>query len=110
MTGASDHQRLAQSLRHAALEAPALTAPRLRRGAAERATGGSVIDVPYDALAKQVGAAAYRVTDAQVADVLKAAGSEKAAFEVIAAAAVGAGLQRWDFGTKALLEAIDATA
>ena len=110
MTGASEHQRLVQVLRHAALEAPALTEPRLRRGAAERATGGPAIDAPYDALAKQIGEAAYRVTDAQVAEALKAAGSEKAAFEIIAAAAVGAGLQRWELGTKALLEAIDATA
>ena len=110
MTGASEHQRLAQDLRHAALEAPALTEPRLRGGAAERAIGGPAIDEPFDALAKQIGAAAYGVTDAQVAKVLEAAGNEKAAFEIIAAAAVGAGLQQWELGTKALREAIDATA
>jgi hypothetical protein len=42
----------------------------------------------------QSGEAAWRVTDAQVASVRAAAGSEKAAFELIAAAATGAGLLR----------------
>lgn len=74
-----------------------------------RAAGGPAIEAPYDALAKQIGDAAYRVTDAQVASVLAAVGSEKAAFEIIAAAAVGAGLQRWDIGAKVLGEAIDAS-
>lgn len=109
MTEMSDHAKLVSALSHAALEAPALTSPQFRQGAAQRAAGGPPIDVPYDALAKQIGEAAYRVTDSQVASVLTAAGSEKAAFEIVAAAAVGAGLQRWDLGTKALQEAIDAT-
>jgi hypothetical protein len=106
----TEHAKLVSSLRHAALEAPALTSPQLRQGAAQRAASSQAIDAPYDALAKQIGEAAYRVTDAQVAAVLTAAGSEKAAFEIVAAAAVGAGLQRWEIGTKALREAIDATA
>lgn len=110
MTTASDHTKLVSALKQAALEAPALTSPSLRQGAALRAAGGPAIDAPYDALVKQVGDAAYRVTDTQVASVLTVAGSEKATFEVIAAAAVGAGLQRWDIGAKALREAIDATA
>ena len=53
------------------------------------------MEAPYDDLARQIGEAAWRVTDAQVASVLAAAGSEKATFEVIAAAATGAGLPRW---------------
>ena len=110
MTEMSDHAKLVSALKKAALEAPALTLPQLRHGAAQRAAGGPAIDAPCDALAKQIGEAAYRVTDAQVALVLTSAGSEKAAFEIVAAAAVGAGLQRWDIGTKALREAIDATA
>jgi hypothetical protein len=107
MTGMSDHAKLVSALKHATLEAPALTSPQ---GAAQRAASGPAIDAPYDALARQIGEAAYRVTDSQVASVLIAAGTEKAAFEIVAAAAVGAGLQRWDIGTKALREAIDATA
>jgi hypothetical protein len=110
MTGMSDHAKLVSALKHATLEAPALTSPQLRQGAAQRAASGPAIDAPYDALARQIGEAAYRITDSQVASVLIAAGTEKAAFEIVAAAAVGAGLQRWDIGTKALREAIDATA
>jgi hypothetical protein len=110
MTEMYDHAKLVSALKHAALDAPTLTSPQLRQGAAQRAAGGAAIDAPYDALAKQIGEAAYRVTDAQVAVVLTAAGSEKAAFEIVAAAAVGAGLQRWELGIKALREAIDAVA
>ncbi|WP_439602714.1 hypothetical protein [Devosia sp.] len=109
MTGVPDHAELVVGLRQAALDFPALTSPQLRQGAALRAAGGPAIDAPYDVLAKQIGDAAYRVTDAQVASVLAAAGSEKATFEIIAAAAVGAGLQRWEVGTRALEEAIDAS-
>ena len=46
----------------------------------------------------------------QVASVLAAAGSEKAAFELIATAAVAAGLLRWQQAIKALEEAGDAPA
>ena len=108
MTSASDHEALVTAVKQAALEAPALTPTQLRQGVALRAAGGPTIGAPYDTLAKQIGDAAYRVTDAQVASVLAAAGSEKAAFEIIAAAAVGAGLQRWDIGAKVVQEAIDA--
>ena len=110
MTAASEHEALAALLRQATLQAPALTPPQLRQGAAARARGGPAIDAPYDSLAGEIGEASYRVTDTQVKAVLTAAGSEKAAFEVIAAAAVGAGLQRWDAGARALREAIDTTA
>jgi len=109
MSDFSRHAPLVTALRRAALEAPALTKPELRQGVAARASGGPVIEAPYDALARQIGEAAHRVTDAQVQAVLTAAGSEKAAFEIIAAAAAGASLLRWDAGTKVLREAIDAT-
>ena len=62
----------------------------------------------YDDLARQIGEAAWRVTDAQVASILAAAGSEKASFELIAAAATGAGLLRWQRAIKALEETSDA--
>jgi hypothetical protein len=77
---------------------------------AERAAGGPAIEVPYDDLARQIGESAAGVTDEQVASALRATGSEKAAFEVIAAAALGAGLLRWRQGIKALDEVADALA
>jgi hypothetical protein len=48
--------------------------------------------------------------DSQVANVIAAIGSEKAAFELIAAAALGAGLLRWQHATRVLNEASDAPA
>ena len=42
--------------------------------------------------------------------VVQAIGSEKAAFEVIVAAALGAGLLRWQRGLKVLDEVADASA
>ena len=69
-----------------------------------------VLDGPYEDLARQIGDSAARVTDEQVASVLRATGSEKAAFEIIVAAAVGAGLQRWRQGIKVLDEGTDAPA
>jgi hypothetical protein len=68
------------------------------------------MEAPYDDLARQIGEAAWRGTNAQVACVLAAAGSEKAAFELIAAAATGAGLLRWQRAIKALEETSDAPA
>ena len=81
-----------------------------QRVAARAAADGPPIEAPYDDLACQIGEAAWRVTDAQVASVLAAAGSEKAAFELIAAAATGAGLLRWQQAIKALEATSDAPA
>ena len=103
-----DHRALAEAVRRAVLEAPAATTPTLRHAVAERAAGGPPAEPPYDELARQIGDAAYRTTDAQVATVRTALGTEKAAFEVILAAAVGAGLLRWRLAMQALAEATDA--
>jgi hypothetical protein len=105
-----DHHSLAEALRRRVLEGGGETAPALRQRVAARAAGGSPIEAPYDDLARQIGEAACRTTDAQVAEVLKAAGSEKAAFELIAAAATGAGLLRWRHAINAMEEAGDAAA
>jgi hypothetical protein len=75
---------------------------------AARSAGGPPIEAPYDDLARQIGEAACRTTDAQVANVVEATGSEKAAFELIAAAATGGGLLRWQQAIKALEETGDA--
>jgi hypothetical protein len=53
---------------------------------------------PYDDLARQIGEAAYKVTDEQVAKVVEQVGSERAAFELIVASALGAGLHLWRRG------------
>jgi hypothetical protein len=106
----SDHHSFAETLRRRVLEGPSETDPALRQRVAARAAGGPPIEAPYDDLARQIGEAAYRTTDAQVASVLAAAGSEKAAFELIAAAAAGAGLLRWQQAIRALEDISDAPA
>jgi hypothetical protein len=65
---------------------------------------------PYGLLARTIASASYRVTDAQVAAVRQAAGSDKAAFEVVMSASVGAGLARWYAAARAIREATDATS
>ena len=109
-TSRPDHRALAEVLRRWVLDGPGKTDRALRQAIAERAAGGPAIAAPYDDLARQIGESAAGVTDEQVASVLRATGSEKAAFEVIAAAALGAGLLRWRQGIKASDEAADALA
>jgi hypothetical protein len=105
-----DHRALAEALRRRVLEGPGATRSELRQASAKRAAGGPAVKAPYDDLARQIGEAAYRVTDAQVSNVLTATGSEKAAFEIIAAAALGAGLLRWEQAMKVLDEVTNASA
>ena len=105
-----DHRALAEGLRCRVLDGPGITNLAIRQAAAKRAAGGPAMEPPYDDLARQIGEFAAGVTDEQVANVRRASGSEKAAFEVIAAAALGAGLLRWQQGIKALDEATDAPA
>ena len=59
-------------------------------------------------MARQIGEAAYKVTDEQVAKVVEKARSERAAYELIVASALGAGLHRWQQGLKILEEAIQS--
>jgi hypothetical protein len=105
-----DHRALAEALRRRVLEGAGETRPELRQASAQRAAGGPVTEAPYDDLARQIGEAADRVTDGQVSSVLTATGSQKATFEIIAAAALGAGLLRWDQAIKVLDEATNASA
>jgi hypothetical protein len=109
-TGRPDHRALAEALERRVLDGPGETGPALRRAAADRAGGGPAMAAPYDDFARQIGQSAARVTDGQVASVVAATGGEKAAFEIIAAAALGAGLLRWRLATKALEEAADAAS
>ena len=105
-----DHRALAAALERRVLEGPGETPPDVRRAAAQRAAGGAAAGGPCDDVARQIGESAHGVTDAQVARVLAATGSEKAAFEIITAAAVGAGLMRWRQAMKVLEETTDAPA
>lgn len=104
----TDHAQMAAALRGRLAEAAVETPPALREGAALRASGGPAIEPPYDDLARQVGEASARVTDAQVAAVRAALGSDKAAFEIVMSACIGAGLSRWDRAAAVLREANDA--
>ena len=104
----TDHYALADAFRRRVLNGPGETDRALRQATADRAAGGPSVRAPFDDFARQIGASAAGVTDEQVASVVEATGSEKAAFEVIAAAALGAGLLRWRQGIKALSEAADA--
>jgi uncharacterized peroxidase-related enzyme len=90
-----DHRAQADIVRQRILFGPGKTEATLRQAMAERASGGSPFSSPYDDLARQIGEAAYKVTDEQVAKVVIEAGSEKAAFELIMAAALGVGLHRF---------------
>lgn len=97
-----DHRALAESLRRRVLEGPGVTDASLRQSVARRAAGGPAIAEPFDQLVRQIGEAAYRVTDDQVKGLVTSVKSEKAAFEIIVSAAVGTGLARWDKGMAVL--------
>ncbi|PZQ43139.1 MAG: hypothetical protein DI570_29430, partial [Phenylobacterium zucineum] len=101
MDAVDTNSRSAEALRAAATGSGML--PRdLRTAIIERAGGGTQLPAPYDALVQQVASAAYRVTDAQVAAVRAVAGSDKAAFELVLCASIGAGLARWDAAARAI--------
>lgn len=104
-----DHRVLADAIRQRVLFGPGKTDASLRQAMAERATGGPPLSAPYDELARQIGEAAYKVTDEQVAKVVEQTGSEKAAFELLMAAILGAGLHRFWRGLD-VLEVAQKTA
>jgi len=105
MQGQPNHQALAEVLQKRVLEGQGLTDSALRQAMAKRAADGpAVAESAYDDLARQIGEAAYMVTDEQVKKVVEKTGNEKAAFELIVAAAVGAGFYRWEKGLGLLSE------
>jgi uncharacterized peroxidase-related enzyme len=105
-----DHRALADAVRRRVLEGPGETGAALRRGMAVRAAGGPPLEAPYDDLARQIGQAAYKVTDEQVARVVEKAESQRAAFELIVASTLGAGLHRWRRGLNVLEETLKKPA
>ncbi|GAA3439877.1 hypothetical protein [Kutzneria kofuensis] len=108
-TGARHHE-LAEALRTAVANDAGVTDAALRTAVSARAADGPPIAEPYNTLAREIGAASYRVTDAEVDAVRQAAGTDKAAFEIIMSACVGAGLARWDAAARIIEEASDASA
>jgi len=106
LEGRPDHRALAEELRKRVLEGLGLTDTGLRQAIAGRAAGGPPLsESAYDSLALQIGQSSWKVTDEQVEKAVLKAGNEKAAFELITAAAVGAGLYRWQKGSGLLQEA-----
>jgi hypothetical protein len=65
---------------------------------------------PRGVLIEEVSRYAYRVTDEDIRAVVRSGLSEDAVFEVILAAAVGAGSARLDAGLRALRDAVAARA
>jgi len=105
LQGHPDHQALAEVLRTRVFEESGVTDTALRLAMAALAAGASAtLEAAYYDLARQIGQEAYKVTDEQVKKVVQKTGNEKAAFELIAAAAVGAGLYRWQKGLSVLRE------
>lgn len=97
--------------------AAALRARGLERGSLRRELRACALDgdganvpVPYSALIVQVREESSRVTDAQVDAVRRAVGSEKEAFELVLAAAIGAGLERWAVAVNVIRVAGDASS
>jgi hypothetical protein len=110
-TGTPDsHRDRAETLRTAVGGDTGVTDAALRTAVAARAAGGPPVAEPYDVLARQIGDASYRVTDAEVDAVRQATGCDKAAFEIVMSASIGAGLARWDTAVRVIEEAIDAPA
>ncbi|PYH02362.1 hypothetical protein CVV67_00770 [Arthrobacter stackebrandtii] len=106
----TNHQRRRELLA-GKVAGPGVTDPQLRADVMARSAGATIsVENPYDALARQIGESSYRVTDAQVEAVKVAAGSDKAAFEMVFAASVGAGLARWDAALSAIEGLDDAPA
>jgi hypothetical protein len=104
------HRDHAEALRAAMAGDTGVTETSLRTATAARAAGGPPADEPYDNLARQIGETSYQVTDAEVDAVRQATGSDKAAFEIVMSACIGAGLTRWDAAARAIEEAADAPA
>jgi AhpD family alkylhydroperoxidase len=93
----ADHGDVVQDLRHSVLTAPATTEKTLRAAAA----AGEGFPEPLQTYAGKVRDASFKITDADVAELVAAGYSENAIFEVTVAAAVGAALRSFDAGRRA---------
>jgi AhpD family alkylhydroperoxidase len=92
------HGDATEQLRHAVLDAPAITDPALRTAAA----AASPLPQPWQSYVTTVRDASYKITGTDI-DRLTAAGhTEDEIFEVTVAAAVGAATRGFDAGRRAL--------
>jgi AhpD family alkylhydroperoxidase len=94
----TDRGDAVENLRHAVLDAPAISDPALRTAAA---TGGSLAE-PWQSYVATVRDASHRVTDADIDRLIAAGHSEDEIFEITVAAAVGAALRSFKAGQRAL--------
>ena len=103
------YDELVENQRRAVLESPGVTEPALRRAVAARAAAlGGGPAAPEEILAKipaglrryvdDVALHAYRITDDDVAALLRAGWSEDAVFEISVSAALGGALARLERG------------
>jgi AhpD family alkylhydroperoxidase len=92
------HGDAAEDLRHAVLDAPAITDPALRTAAA----AGDPLPEPWQAYATTVRDASYKITDTDIGRLTAAGHTEQEIFEVTVAAAVGAATRGFDAGRRAL--------
>ena len=92
------YHRLIEELRAATLDGPGRLLPEQRQAAA----GGGELPPELAAWARKVRERAYTTTDSEVEGLLRAGHSEDELFEVTVAAALGAGLERFEAGLRAL--------
>jgi alkylhydroperoxidase family enzyme len=94
------YREFVEKVERAVLESPGHIEPALRQAIASRKTS----DIPeaLRSYADKVALHAYRVTDADIEGLLRAGYSEDEIFEVTAAAALGAALERLELGLAAL--------
>jgi hypothetical protein len=104
------HDVLATALRRRVLESGVIPAQLREALLAVGAGAAPGVAMPHAALARDIADASYRVTDEQVAAARDAAGSDRAAFEIVMSASIGAGLRRWDSAVRAIREVADATS
>jgi hypothetical protein len=92
------YHRLIEELRAATLESPGRLLPEQRQAAAS----GGELPPELGAWAQKVRERAYTTTDGDVEALFAAGHSEDTIFEVTVAAALGAGLERFEAGLRAL--------
>jgi hypothetical protein len=97
-TGQSEN--LFAQLRHAVLDGPGSTPPRVRHAVAYASREELAEELREYVMTLREHA--YRVTDSQVADLLTAGWSEDQVYELTVAVALGAGQRRRDAGLAAL--------
>ena len=94
----TDHGGVVANLRHAVLDAPAVTTPVLRTAAAT----GDAVPEPWRSYTETVRDASYKVTDADIGRLTAGGHTEDEIFEVTVAAAVGGALRAFDAGRHAI--------